>query len=43
MAFVGMEEGITVKRQTDELTGLTNIEVMDPRTVRLPARTSVRP
>ena len=25
-----MEEGITVKRQTDELTGLTNIEVMDP-------------
>ncbi|MGK7626391.1 hypothetical protein ACSRC5_22685, partial [Salmonella enterica] len=27
----GMEEGITVKRQTDELTGLTNIEVMDPK------------
>ena len=24
-----MEEGITIKRQTDELTGLTNIEVMD--------------
>ncbi len=26
-----MEEGITIKRQTDELTGLTNIEVMDPK------------
>ncbi|WP_193075555.1 DNA-directed RNA polymerase subunit beta' [Pseudomonas sp. FME51] len=26
--FVGMEEGITIRRQTDELTGLTNIEVM---------------
>ncbi|MDF1693861.1 MAG: DNA-directed RNA polymerase subunit beta' [Zhongshania sp.] len=25
----GMEEGITVKRQTDELTGLTSISVMD--------------
>ena len=30
VTFVGMEEGITVRRQTDELTGLTNIEVMDP-------------
>ena len=29
VTFVGMEEGITVRRQTDELTGLTNIEVMD--------------
>lgn len=29
VAFVGMEEGITIKRQTDELTGLTNIEVLD--------------
>jgi DNA-directed RNA polymerase subunit beta' len=28
--FVGMEAGITIKRQTDELTGLSNIEVMDP-------------
>ncbi|MDX9873835.1 MAG: DNA-directed RNA polymerase subunit beta' [Spongiibacteraceae bacterium] len=27
--FSGMEEGITVKRQTDELTGLTSISVMD--------------
>uniref|UniRef100_UPI00356A89CC DNA-directed RNA polymerase subunit beta' n=1 Tax=Litorivivens sp. TaxID=2020868 RepID=UPI00356A89CC len=26
----GMEEGITITRQTDELTGLTNIVVMDP-------------
>jgi DNA-directed RNA polymerase subunit beta' len=25
----GMEEGITIKRQTDELTGLTSIAVMD--------------
>ncbi len=29
--FVGMEAGITIKRQTDELTGLSNIEVMDPQ------------
>jgi len=29
VTFVGMEENITIKRQTDELTGLTNIEVMD--------------
>ena len=29
--FLGMEEGITVKTQTDELTGLSNIEVMDPK------------
>ena len=27
--FSGMEEGITIKRQTDELTGLSSIEVMD--------------
>ena len=26
--FSGMEEGITIRRQTDELTGLSNIEVM---------------
>lgn len=31
ISFVGMEEGITIKRQADELTGLTNIEVMDPK------------
>ncbi|WP_020405296.1 DNA-directed RNA polymerase subunit beta' [Hahella ganghwensis] len=29
--FVGMEEGITIKTQTDELTGLSNIEVIDPK------------
>ncbi|MGH8494316.1 MAG: DNA-directed RNA polymerase subunit beta' [Moraxellaceae bacterium] len=29
--FVDMEEGITVRHQTDELTGLTNIEIMDPK------------
>ncbi|MEM6709652.1 MAG: DNA-directed RNA polymerase subunit beta' [Pseudomonadota bacterium] len=26
-----MEEGLSVRRQTDELTGLTNINVMDPK------------
>ncbi|CAM5264127.1 Elongation factor G, mitochondrial [Stutzerimonas stutzeri] len=31
VTFVGMEENITIKRQTDELTGLTNIEVMYPK------------
>jgi DNA-directed RNA polymerase subunit beta' len=29
--FVDMEDGITVRHQTDELTGLTNIEIMDPK------------
>ncbi len=29
--FVGMEAGITIKRQTDEMTGLSNIEVIDPQ------------
>ncbi len=27
--FAGMEEGITIRRQTDELTGLSSIAVMD--------------
>ena len=40
--FIGMEEGITVKTQTDELTGLSNIEVMDP-TQRPSAGKDVRP
>jgi len=31
VAFVGMDEGITMKRTTDELTGLTVIEIMDPK------------
>ena len=30
VAFSGMEEGLSVRRQTDELTGLSSIEVMDP-------------
>lgn len=29
--FQGMDENVTVKTQTDELTGLSNIEVMDPK------------
>jgi DNA-directed RNA polymerase subunit beta' len=28
--FSGMEEGITVNRQTDELTGLSSIKIIDP-------------
>jgi len=28
--FSGMEEGISVKRQTDELTGLSSISIIDP-------------
>ncbi|GAA4648277.1 DNA-directed RNA polymerase subunit beta' [Kistimonas scapharcae] len=29
--FFGMEDGITIKKQTDEITGLSSIEVMDPK------------
>ena len=29
--FTGMEEGLSVNRQTDEMTGLTNIMVLDPK------------
>ncbi|ARU54772.1 MAG: DNA-directed RNA polymerase subunit beta' [Pseudomonadales bacterium] len=29
--FVGMEEGITINTQTDELTGLSSIVVLDPK------------
>ena len=29
--FEGMTEGVTVRRQTDELTGLTSISVLDPK------------
>ncbi len=29
--FIGMEEGITIKTQTDEITGLSSIEVIDPK------------
>ncbi len=38
----GMEEGITIKRQTDELTGLTNTAIMDP-TERPVAGKDLRP
>ncbi|RRJ82194.1 DNA-directed RNA polymerase subunit beta' [Aestuariirhabdus litorea] len=31
VAFSGMEENITINKQTDELTGLSNIEVLDPK------------
>jgi len=29
--FVGMEEGITVTTQTDDLTGLSSIQILDPK------------
>jgi DNA-directed RNA polymerase subunit beta' len=29
ISFSGMEDGLSIRRQTDELTGLTSIEVMD--------------
>ena len=31
VSFEGMEEGMSINRQTDELTGLTNISVLDPK------------
>jgi DNA-directed RNA polymerase subunit beta' len=40
--FSGMDEGITVKRQTDELTGLSSIEVMEAGSARRRARTCAR-
>jgi len=30
VAFANMEEGVTVKRQTDEITGLSSLTVIDP-------------
>ena len=30
VAFTGMEEGLSMRKQTDEQTGLTSTEVMDP-------------
>ncbi|WP_423899027.1 DNA-directed RNA polymerase subunit beta', partial [Candidatus Pelagadaptatus aseana] len=30
VVFSGMEDGLSIRRQTDELTGLTSIEVLDP-------------
>ncbi len=40
--YVGMEEGITINRQTDELTGLSNIEIIDPA-ARPAAGKDIRP
>ena len=31
VVFEGMEEGITIRRQADELTGLTSISTIDPK------------
>ncbi len=31
VVFEGMEEGLTIRRQTDELTGLTSISIIDPK------------
>ena len=31
VTFQGMEDGLSINRQTDELTGLTNITVLDPK------------
>jgi len=42
VVFEGMEEGITIRRQTDELTGLTSISVIDPKD-RPTAGKDVRP
>lgn len=30
VAFSGMEDGLSIRKQTDELTGLSSIEIMDP-------------
>ena len=30
VAFSGMEDGLSIRRQTDEVTGLTSIEIIDP-------------
>ncbi|BBB27790.1 DNA-directed RNA polymerase subunit beta' [Amphritea japonica] len=40
--FVGIDDGVTVKQQTDELTGLSTIEILDP-TVRPAAGKDIRP
>ncbi len=40
--FVGLEEGITITRQTDELTGLSTIQIMDPA-ARPAAGKDIRP
>ena len=30
VAFTGMEDGLSIRRQQDEITGLTTIQIMDP-------------
>jgi DNA-directed RNA polymerase subunit beta' len=40
--FVGLEDGITITRQTDELTGMSTIQIMDP-TTRPAAGKDIRP
>ncbi len=30
VVFAGMEDGLSIRKQTDDLTGLTSIEVLDP-------------
>ena len=42
VVFENMDEGITIRRQTDELTGLTSISVIDPKD-RPSAGKDVRP
>src|SRR5690606_24613796 len=42
VSFVGVDEGITVTTQTDELTGLSSMQVMDPKD-RPAAGKDVRP
>lgn len=40
--FVGLEDSITITRQTDELTGMSTIQIMDP-TTRPAAGKDIRP
>ncbi|UTW05706.1 DNA-directed RNA polymerase subunit beta' (plasmid) [Amphritea atlantica] len=42
LEFVGIDDGITVKQQTDELTGLSTIEILDPA-LRPAAGKDIRP
>ncbi len=40
--FENVEEGVTVAKQIDEVTGLSTLVVIDPKRRRLPPRSSVR-
>ncbi|MDO6565317.1 DNA-directed RNA polymerase subunit beta' [Amphritea sp. 1_MG-2023] len=42
LEFVGIDDGITVKQQTDELTGLSTIEILEPA-LRPAAGKDIRP